>query len=300
MEDIQADKTVKEKERSQEISRHSERIKAGIAKPERYAMTTEKLREGSHNSEERNAAIKNAKLDKICLIFEELDAVEPVKKKDFPEGFKALRMHLFTVEKFTADGVHDKFKSRLVSHGNKQDTLLYPDRSSPTVGIHTIMMGLIIASCNTDYIVGKLDVKGAFIQTEMTGTPVYIKCVGTLCKSIVETYPRLKAYVDDNGALYCKLKKALYSCVQTSKLWYKQLCSFLQDLSYARSDVDLCLFRKVIGEKVYILLVYVDDILVCTDEQEVKFLKQEFVKRYKWITIEVGNKHSYLGMQVII
>jgi hypothetical protein len=65
------------------------------------------------------------------------------------------------------------------------------------------MMGLIIASCNTDYVVGKLDMKGAFIQTEMTRTPVYIKCVGTLRKLIVETYPRLKAYVDDSGALYC-------------------------------------------------------------------------------------------------
>jgi hypothetical protein len=251
MEDIQADKTVKKKEQSQEISRHSERIKAGIVKPERYAMTTEKMREGSHNSEERNAAIKKVKLDEIHLIFEELDAVEPVKKKDIPEGFKALGTHLFTVEKFTMDDMHDKFKSQLVSHGNEQDTLLYPDRSSPTVGIHMIMMGLIIASCNTDYLVGKLDVKGAFIQTEKTRTPVYIKCVGTLHKLIVETYPRLKACVDESGALYCKLKKALYGCVQASKLWYKQLCSFLQDLSYERSDVDLCLFRKVIGEKVY-------------------------------------------------
>ena len=142
--------------------------------------------------------------------------------------------------------------------------------------------------------------KGAFIKTGMTGTPVYIKCVGTLCKLIVETYPRLKAYLDDNGALYCKLKKALYGCVQALKLWYKQFCSFLQELSYERSDIDLCLFRKVIGERVYILLVYVDDILVCTDEQEVEFLKQEFVKRYMWIMIEVGNKHSYLGMQVTI
>ena len=89
--------------------------------------------------------------------------------------------------------------------------------------------------------------KGAFIKTGMTGTPVYIKCVGTLCKLIVETYPRLKAYLDDNGALYCKLKKALYGCVQASKLWYKQLCSFLQELSYERSGIDMCLFRKVIG-----------------------------------------------------
>ncbi len=58
----------------------------------------------------------------------------------------------------------------------------------------------------------------------------------------------------------------------------------------------MCLFRKVIGERVYILLVYIDDILVCVDKQEVESLKHEFVKRYKWIKIKVGNKHSYLGM----
>ncbi len=56
-------------------------------------MTTEKLREGSHNSEEQNTAIKKAKLDEIHLIFEELEAVEPVKKKDIPDGFKPLGMH---------------------------------------------------------------------------------------------------------------------------------------------------------------------------------------------------------------
>ncbi len=90
-----------------------------------------------------------------------------------------------------------------------------------------IMMGLIIASCNADYIVGKLDVKGAFIQTEMTGNPVNIKCVGALCKLIVKTYPRLKTYVDDNGALYCKLKKALYGCVQSIETLEKAILWFL-------------------------------------------------------------------------
>jgi hypothetical protein len=56
--------------------------------------------------------------------------------------------------------------------------------------------------------------KGAFIQPEMAVTPVCIKGAGALCKLIAKTYPRLKAYVDDNGALYCNLKKSLYGHVQ--------------------------------------------------------------------------------------
>jgi hypothetical protein len=34
---------------------------------------------------------------------------------------RVLGAHLFTVEKFTANGEHDKLKSRLISHGIEQD-----------------------------------------------------------------------------------------------------------------------------------------------------------------------------------
>jgi len=51
-----------------------------------------------------------------------------------------------------------KFKSRLISHSNEQDVLMYPDRSSPTIEVHLIMTELAVAACHEDYVVGKLDV----------------------------------------------------------------------------------------------------------------------------------------------
>jgi hypothetical protein len=44
-------------------------------------------------------------------VFEELDALEPLKREAIPQGVKALGTHLFTVEKFTASGELEKFKS---------------------------------------------------------------------------------------------------------------------------------------------------------------------------------------------
>jgi hypothetical protein len=41
----------------------------------------------------------------------QLDALEPVEKEQIPQGIKALGSHLFTVEKFTASGEHEKYKS---------------------------------------------------------------------------------------------------------------------------------------------------------------------------------------------
>ena len=170
-------------------------------------------------------------------------------RKEIPEGIKPLSCHLFTVEKFDASGQHEKYKSRLVSHGNKQDTSLYPNRSSPTVSVHAILTCLTLAACNTAYTLAKIDVKGAFIQTEMSGTPVYIKCTRQLRDLILDLYLEYEKYIGKDGVLYCKLLKALYGCVQASKLWYEKVCKFLESLGYVRGEVNLCVFRRVIGKR---------------------------------------------------
>jgi hypothetical protein len=152
--------------------RRSKRIKQGVSKPLRYTAATVKLRESRHNEENRDAGIKAEKIAEIKQVFEELQALEPVEKEMIPKEIKPLGCHLFTVQKFYVSGEHKKYKSRLVLHGNSQDTSLYPDRSLPTVSMHMILMWLTLAACNSGYTLGKIDVKGAFIQTKITGTLV--------------------------------------------------------------------------------------------------------------------------------
>jgi hypothetical protein len=200
---------------------------------------TVKLREGGHNEEKKNAEIKAAKIAEIKQVFEELRALEPVEKKKIPKGIKPLGCHLFTVEKFDASGQHEKYKSRLVLHGNKQDTNLYPNRSSPTVSVHAILTCLALAACNTAYTLAKIDVKGAFIQPEISGTPVFIKCTRQLRDLILDLYPEYEKYIGKDRVLYCKLLKALYGSVQASKLWYEKVRKFLESLGYVRGEVDL-------------------------------------------------------------
>jgi hypothetical protein len=104
-----------EEEESPEVHQ-SERIRVGVDKPKQYVVATVKLQLGNHNSEERNEKIQQAQQAEIKQVFEELDALEPLKRGplkrgDIPQGIKALGTHLFTVEKFTASGEHEKFKS---------------------------------------------------------------------------------------------------------------------------------------------------------------------------------------------
>jgi hypothetical protein len=72
----------------------------------------------------KTGEIALAREAEIRQVFEELKALEPVEKRNIPPGLKPLGCHLFTVQKFDASGAHDKYKSRLVSHGNEQDTSL--------------------------------------------------------------------------------------------------------------------------------------------------------------------------------
>ena len=142
--------------------------------------------------------------------------------------------------------------------------------------------------------------KGAFIQPEMVGTPVFIQCDKNLTRLIVNVLPGIKKFVTKRGTLYCQLWKALYGCVQVSKLWYNKLTKFLREEGYEHSPTDPCIMQKIVGEEVFLLIIYVDNILVLAPKPEIKRLQQAFIKQFRCITMEIGNAHSYLGMQLIL
>jgi len=109
---------------------------------------------------------------------------------------------------------------------------------------------------------------------------------------------KLQKHVGSDGVLYCKLRKALYGCVQASKLWYEKIHTFLVRLGYEQSKTDPCVFRKVVEDRVYLITVYVDDLLIFATQGELDRLRAAFTKEFRWITMEVGSVHLYLGMQL--
>jgi len=265
-----------EDEEEEAAPRRSARIAGGVLKPSSYTMATW-IAKSKLNSEERNRVIKKVETGEIEQVFIDLQAVQPVYEDEL-EGFDPLNCHLFTLEKLLANGDFDKMKSRFLANGNEQDEEVYPDRSSPTVAVHSIMTALAVAACNPCIKAAKIDVKGAFIQTEMVGPPVFIKCRPKLMQLILKLLPGLRKYVSKDSQLYCKLLKALYGCVQASKLWFEKLA--------------------IVGDIVYFLLIYVDDILLLAEQQEIERMKEVFLQHFTWITMEIAEKHSYLGMLI--
>jgi hypothetical protein len=72
----------------------------------------------------------------------------------------------------------------------------------------------------------------------------------------------------------------MYGCIEASALWYALIKSFLEELRYKCSEMDKCMFRKIDEGRVFILLLYVDDILATEDAKEAERLKEHLKKRF--------------------
>jgi hypothetical protein len=66
------------------------------------------------------------------------------------------------------------------------------------------------------------------------------------------------------------------------------------------SETDRCVFAKQVGEKIFTLLLHVDDILALVDAEEAKMLEANLRRRFGVVQFEVGEDLSYLGMKIII
>ncbi len=272
-------------------TRRSARVAAGVKPPERLTLAT-KVRESEWKEEETAKAIK----DEVQQLFTELKALEPTK--DIPRDTKILRSHMFVVEKFLASGEHDKMKARLVADGRGQDPSLYPDKSSPTVSIHSLFTVLAMYAGTIGYLMGKVDIKGAFVQTPMEGEPVYMRTDKKVAKHVLELYPEYSVFVQDDGSIVTKLLKAMYGCVQASRLWFNLLTKVLRTRGYVASEIDPCVMRREVDDMIFIILIYVDDLLIFASAEEMEALRHLLIAAFKSISMQVLNALSYLGMQI--
>ena len=216
-------------------------------------------------------------------------------KLSFEEKRKIITCSMFLKEKFDANGIFEKLKSRLVAHGNQQPKEGVK-ASSPTVDITSVFVLAAVAAYQNNR-VWTIDIGGAFLEAAMTGETVYLRLDKLMVQLLEEIDPSSVPFVNDDGELIVKLDKALYGCLQASLLWYNRLSSVLLACGFEKNEVDPCVFSKGSGDNRCTLCVHVDDLLVvdATDyltEELVAHLRSEFNE----VKLNGGTSHSYLGM----
>lgn len=154
---------------------------------------------------------------------------------------------LFTT-KYNPDGTEKCPKSRLVAKGyNQRPGLDYAETFSPVIKSTTIRIVLGVA-VDRNWPIRQLDVNNAFLQ-------------GTLTDEVYMEQP--PGFVDaDRPTHVCKLRKAIYGLKQAPRAWYVELQSFLIGAGFYNSVSDTSLFILKLDRSIVYLLIYVDDILV--------------------------------------
>lgn len=96
-----------------------------------------------------------------------------------------------------------------------------------------------------------------------------------------------------------KLRKALYGCIQSARLWYLKLRNVMRKLNFTENRYDLCSFHKVTDDGRITVAFHVDDLLITSQSVEsIESLIDALKKEFKGATVSSGAVHSYLGMQI--
>jgi hypothetical protein len=128
---------------------------------------------------------------------------------------------------------------------------------------------------------------------------VYIRLPAKLAKLAMEDDPSLASYLLDNGSLVARLKKCLYGLQQSPKRWFDTISKVLLKQGFRASTLDPCLFYKHDGEKLNLLLLYVDDMLLMFENQElVDILKEALIAEFEGVTCQEGAVISFLGTTI--
>lgn len=127
------------------------------------------------------------------------------------------------------------------------------------------------------------DVKTAFLHGDLTE------------EIFMEQPPGFKD--EQRSDLVCKLCRSIYGLKQAARAWNIKINEVLTHQNFLRSKADPCLYTKKLANRWVYMLIYVDDILICfeqeRDEAEIlKKLNQHFD------TKDLGNIKNYLGIQI--
>lgn len=97
--------------------------------------------------------------------------------------------------------------------------------------------------------------------------------------------------------MVCRLRRSIYGLKQSARWWNQLLHSVLVDLGFTQSEVDQCLYTRVVDGIRVCLLVYVDDILIgCKDGRRLDEICRALMRKFD-IT-DLGQPAYFLGMEI--
>lgn len=199
-----------------------------------------------------------------------------------PPGVKPIKCKWVFKKKKDEHGNVIKHKARLVIKGCSQKPGIdFQETYSPVVRYTSIRYLLSIAAqFNLD--IEQMDAVTAFLQ-------------GDLDEEIFMEPP--EGIEGDFDGKVCKLNKAIYGLKQASRQWNKKLDAALKSLNLRQSKMDPCIYYNISGTKIFFIAVYVDDILIFSNNNAYKNkVKSELQKSFSMK--DLGTAKNCVGLHI--
>jgi hypothetical protein len=208
--------------------------------------------------------------------------IEEIPKEAVPKDVKPIYTRWVYAVKSDHQGYVIRFKARIVAFGNHQRPGIdFVETFAPVARMSSFQLLVALAAAL------HLKLYGGDINTAYLNALLKIR---QYLRSI-DGFP-----CEIDGHMYVVLK-ALYGLRQSGREWNSELNGWLLEHGYQRSMTEPCLYYKLDGESIMLVLVYVDDILVATDDEAKKCELFEALDKADGIK-DQGLLTSYLGVEV--
>ena len=168
-----------------------------------------------------------------------------------PKDRKTIRNRWVYKIKTNEKGNIEEYKSRLVACGYSQISGLdYKETYSPVVNFDTLRILFEYAAKN-DSKIHHVDVSNVFLN-------------GNLEEELYMEQP--EGFQDKEKPQYvCKLHKSIYGLKQSSRCWNNKFKTTLHKYDFIQNIGDSCLYTKNTDKGKIFVIVYVDDIIICAN-----------------------------------
>jgi hypothetical protein len=198
-----------------------------------------------------------------------------------PERKKAVGCKWIFSIKYKVDGTIDRYKARLVAKGYTQSYgINYQEMFSLVEKLNMVRV-LLSISANLDWPLHQFDIKNAFLH-------------GNLEEEMYMDVP--PGFATSRAGVVCKLQKALYGLKQSPRAWFGWFSLAMKKYGFKQSNSDHTLFLKHQGKMLIALLIYVDDMIITGNDDEISSLQEHLVTEFEMKNL--GGLKYFLGIEV--
>nr|KYP67741.1 Retrovirus-related Pol polyprotein from transposon TNT 1-94 [Cajanus cajan] len=104
-------------------------------------------------------------------------------------------------------------------------------------------------------------------------------------------------FSSDGEHLVCNLNKSIYGLKQASHQWYLKFHEVIFSFGFEENIMDQCVYQKVSGSKIFFLVLYVDDILLATNDKGMLYEVKQFLSK-NFDMKDMGEESYVIGIKI--